>query len=240
MIRKTTANRVPLFVSFSGIDGAGKSTQIDGLSARLNEVGVRVLLVTFWNDVARLTRIREATGHTLFRGDKGIGTPARPVNRQDKNVQSWYMTAVRFCLYFLDAISLRRVVARALRSDAEVVIFDRYLYDELANLSLGNPVTQAYIRVLLLFIPQPDIGYLLDADPVQARARKPEYPLAFLHRSRACYLALSKFVGGMTIIVPQPVKDVERQILQQVQTKLSAGGAHRFPTFAHPAPHTSK
>jgi thymidylate kinase len=221
MIRIATANRAPLSISFSGIDGAGKSTQIGSLSARLNQVGARVLVVTFWNDVAKLTRIREATGHTLFKGDKGVGTPAKPVNRQDKNVQSWYMTAVRFCLYFMDAISLRRVVAKAFRDDAEVVIFDRYLYDELANLPLRNAVARAYVRLLLMLVPHPDISYLLDADPVQARARKPEYPLNFLHSSRASYLALSELAGGMTIIAPQPVCEVERQVLQQVLRMLS-------------------
>jgi thymidylate kinase len=226
MIRKTTENRAVRLVSFSGIDGAGKSTQIENLSARLRQAGVRVLLVTFWNDVARLTRIREVSGHTLFKGDKGVGTPARPVNRQDKNVQSWYMTTVRFCLYFVDAISLRMVVAKTLRADADVVIFDRYLYDELANLSLQNTVARAYVRLLLRLVPQPDISYLLDADPVQARARKPEYPLGFLHRSRASYLALSELVGGMTIIAPQLVQDVERQVLQQVLKKLYPDSPH--------------
>lgn len=221
MIRKTTANRPPLLVSFSGIDGAGKSTQIEALHARLNEAGVRVLIVTFWNDVARLTRIREATGHTLFKGDTGVGTPAKPVNRRDKNVQSWYMTAVRFGLYLADAISLRTVVAKTLRANADVVIFDRYLYDELANLSLRNPFARIYARMLLRFIPQPDIGYLLDADPVQARARKPEYPLDFLRSSRESYLALSELVSGMTILAPLPVCEVERQVLREVLETLT-------------------
>ena len=225
MSHKSTVTRTPTLVSFSGIDGAGKSTQIEALQARLNEAGLRVLLITFWNDVARLTRIREVSGHTLFQGEKGVGTPDRPVNRQDKNVQSWYMTPVRFCLYFVDAISLRRVVARTLRADANVVIFDRYVYDELANLSLRNPLTLAYIRLLLRLAPQPDISYLLDADPVQARARKPEYPLDFLHSSRASYLALSE-LAGMTVIAPQPVQDVAQQILRQVMKKLSPEGAH--------------
>jgi thymidylate kinase len=220
MNRKTSATRVPTLISFSGIDGAGKSTQIESLRARLSQAGVRVSLVTFWNDVARLTRVREVSGHTLFQGDSGVGTPARPVNRQDKNVQSWYMTPVRFCLYFVDAISLRRVIAKTLASDADVVIFDRYLYDELANLSLRDTLTRAYVRLLLMLVPHPEISYLLDADPVQARARKPEYPLDFLHSSRASYLALSK-LAGMTIIAPQPVEDVAQQILKQVMNQLS-------------------
>jgi thymidylate kinase len=225
MSHKTTATRTPTSVSFSGIDGAGKSTQIESLQVRLSEAGLRVLLVTFWNDVARLTRIREVSGHTLFQGEKGVGTPDRPVNRQDKNVQSWYMTPVRFCLYFVDALSLRRVVARTLKADADVVIFDRYVYDEVANLSVRNPITRAYVQLLLWLAPHPDIGYLLDADPVQARARKPEYPLDFLHSSRASYLALSE-LAGMTIIAPQPIQDAAQQILQDVMKKLSAQGLH--------------
>ncbi len=236
MIRKSTESRAPRIVSFSGIDGAGKSTQIDALRARLNEVGARVLLVTFWNDVARLSWVREGAGHTLFKGDRGVGTPAKPVNRRDKNVQSWYMTAVRFVLYFVDAISLRMVAAKMLRADADVVIFDRYLYDELANLPLHNGTVRLYDRLLLMLVPKPDISFLLDADPVQACARKPEYPLDFLHSSRASYLALAELVGGMTIIAPQSVEEVERQVLRQVLTKLSPDGLHRFPGFARAAP----
>jgi thymidylate kinase len=240
MIRKASEDRHPRFVSFSGIDGAGKSTQIEALRARLGEIGARVLLVTFWEDVARLTRIRETTGHTLFKGDKGVGTPTRPVHRRDKNVRSWYMTAVRFALYFVDAISLRIAAAKTLSSDAEVVIFDRYLYDELANLSLQNPIARAYVRLLLMLVPQPGICFLLDADPVQAYTRKPEYPLDFLHSSRASYLALAELVGGMTIIAPQPVEEVERQVLRHVLTNLSAAGLPRFPSFAHGAPRASE
>jgi thymidylate kinase len=240
MIRNASESRRPTLVSFSGIDGAGKSTQIEALRARLSEIGTRVLLVTFWEDVARLTRIREVTGHTLFKGDKGVGTPTKPVHRQDKNVRSWYMTAVRFALYSVDAISLRIAAAKTLSADADVVIFDRYLYDELANLSLQNPIARAYVRLLLMLVPEPNICFLLDADPVQAFARKPEYPLDFLHSSRASYLALAELVGGMTIIAPQPLEQVEQQVLRQVLTNLSAAGLPRFPSFAHNAPRASE
>src|SRR5271157_4006264 len=99
MIRRLSDTPRPLLVSFSGIDGAGKSTQIESLRARLASIGLRVQLITFWEHVARLTWIREVTGHSLFKGDKGVGTPTKPVNRRDKNIRSWYMTLVRFCLY---------------------------------------------------------------------------------------------------------------------------------------------
>ena len=203
-------------MSFSGIDGAGKSTQIEGLRVRLNEIGLRVLLVSFWNDIAQLTRLRQLSGRVLFKGDEGVGTPERPVNRRDKNVQTPYMTAVRLFLYFVDAISLRAAVRRALKSNAAVVIFDRYIYDELANLALSRGLVRAYLRFMLRFTPQPDISFLLDANPAEARARKPEYPLEFLHTNRASYLALSKLISGMKVVSPQPVPETGRYILHEV------------------------
>jgi hypothetical protein len=214
MMRANSKNQQRTFVSFSGMDGAGKSTQIHNLRTRMTDAGLRVSLITFWDDVARLTQLREVSGHKLFKGDKGIGSPDAPINRRDKNVRSWPMTAVRYFLYFVDAISLRRVAKRALRSDADFIIFDRYL---------NNPIARAYVRMVMWFVPKPHVSYLLDADPVQARARKPEYPLEFLYFCRASYMTLSSLVGGMAIIPPMPVEEVERAVLQYALRHLPAG-----------------
>jgi thymidylate kinase len=210
------------FVSFSGIDGAGKSTQIANLRARLESTGMRVELITFWDDVARLKRIREGAGHTLFKGEKGVGSPENPVNRRDKNVRSWPMSVVRLGLYFVDALSLRATVAKTLQSGADFVICDRYIYDELANLNLGNPAARAYVRMIMKLVPRPDVSYFLDADPVAARARKPEYPLDFLYISRASYFTLIDLIGGITVIPPMTIKDAEREVVQHAFTLLSS------------------
>ncbi|MEO6965739.1 MAG: thymidylate kinase [Acidobacteriaceae bacterium] len=219
-MRTNQENRRCKLVSFSGIDGAGKGTQIDALCARLKEAGLRVRVIPFWDEVARLTRMREVTGHTLFKGEKGVGTPDAPINRRDKNVQSWPMSKVRLGLYLIDALSLRAVVKKAMRSGADVVICDRYAYDELANLSLNAASTRAYARMILRIAPKPDISYLLDADPVKARARKPEYPLDFLHINRASYLALCN-LAGMTLIPPMPIQDAEREVLKHAMKAIS-------------------
>ncbi|HEY1804411.1 MAG TPA: thymidylate kinase [Terracidiphilus sp.] len=208
-------------VSFSGIDGSGKSTQIDALRDRLKQEGVEVKVIRFWDDVARLTSLRESAGHKLFKGDKGVGSPEAPLNRRDKNVQSWPMSGVRLFIYFVDAISTRIAVNKARRSGAGLVIFDRFIHDELANLNLANPANRAYARMIMALVPRLPIHYLLDADPEKARARKPEYPLEFLHFNRNAYLALNRLIGGMTVIEPMPIADVTRTIAGHAFSRLS-------------------
>jgi thymidylate kinase len=210
-----------LLVSFSGIDGAGKSTQIEALSTSLAADGLRVRLIRFWDDVARLKGIRETSGHRIFKGDKGIGSPSAPINRRDKNVQSGAMTCIRFFLYFVDAVSVGRVVKKALRSGADVVIFDRSTWDELANLNLRNPIVRAYVHRLVAFVPRPHVSYLLDADPLQARSRKPEYPLDFLYANRQAYLTLARLIGGITVIAPMPIQEAAQQVLERAREELS-------------------
>jgi len=223
-------------VTFSGIDGAGKTTQIDTVLVWLRDAGLRVRLVRFWDDIAVAGRVRATMSHTLFKSEKGVGTPDKPVQRRDKNVRAWYMTAARLLLYFLDAVWLTFVVATTSRTDADVVVFDRYLYDELANLDLAKPVPRAYVRLLLKLVPRPNLAFLLDADPAQARARKPEYPLDFLNNNRAQYMALAKFIG-MTVVKPLAVRDVTSTVIQEVsaallhaQTDNRSGGGRRLFT----------
>ena len=209
------------FVSFSGVDGAGKSTQIDHLCARLRQAGLRIRVFRFWDDVARLRRIRECTGHKVFKGDKGIGSPAAPINRRDKNVRGWPMTLFRLLLYSVDALSLRHVVSSALRGPADLVIFDRYIYDEFANLELKNPVICAYVQLIMRFVPRPGASFVLDADPEAARARKPEYPVEFIRVNRTAYMELSRILGGLTIIPPLEIEAVEREVLRQTLAVLA-------------------
>ncbi len=218
-----------IFVSFSGIDGAGKSTQIESLASRLRQDGLRVHVVRFWDDVARLKGIRETSGHKIFKGDKGVGSPEAPIHRRDKNVQSSWMTCVRLFLYAVDALSLRFAVAKALRSGFDLVIFDRYAYDELANLNLRNPLIRAYARALMSFVPRPHVSYLLDADPEQARARKPEYPLDFVRSNRQAYLRLASLVGGITVLDPKPIHQVQAEVLAHAVRRLSFEIAVRAP-----------
>jgi thymidylate kinase len=203
----------PLLISFSGLDGAGKSTQIDNLRERLEAAGLKVKLLTFWDNVVVMTRYREGFVHTVYGSEKGVGAPNKPVNRRDKNVRSWYLTLARHALYLLDALHLRIVVRDAMKSGNDVVIVDRYVYDELANLPLDRPMTRNFVRSIEKLAPLPDIAYLLDADPEAAHKRKPEYPVDFMHKCRAAYHRLAALLGTMTIIPPLPLPEAKLAVV---------------------------
>ena len=201
-----------LLISFSGLDGSGKSTQIENLNAYLRDNGFRTTTLAFWDDVVVGTRYREGFVHKVYGSEKGIGSPEKPVNRRDKNVRKWYLSLARHGLYLLDAIHLRLVLARARRSSADAIIMDRYIYDELANLPLSNLFSRAFIRLISWIVPQPDVAYLLDADPEAARARKPEYPVDFMRECRASYMRLAEILDCMTVIPPLPLAAAKEQV----------------------------
>lgn len=208
-------------VSFSGIDGAGKSTQINALQDWLQRTGQHTRLLTFWDDVVVAPGFRQYTSHKAFKGDQGVGSPEKPLHRRDKNVTSLPVTAMRFCLYFADAVNLCRKVSAAKKTGADVVIFDRYIYDELANLPLTNWFARLFIRFVRSFIPKPVVAYVLDADPDAAYARKPEYPLEFLRKNREAYLTLSRLTGEITVIEPLPIEGATVRIRDAFLQKLS-------------------
>jgi thymidylate kinase len=212
----------PILISFSGMDGAGKSTQISNLISVAEGHGLKVKVLTFWDNVVVLSRHREGFVKTVFKSESGIGSPEKPVNRRDKNVRGWHVNFLRHGLYGLDALHLPKVIAQARREGADVIIMDRYIHDELANLPLDNLLTKTYIRTITKLVPQPDIAFVLDAEPEAARARKPEYPLDFLYKVRAAYLQLANLLGTITVIpaltLPEAKQLVElsfRRILQK-------------------------
>ena len=211
----------PVLISFSGLDGSGKSTQIANLRDFLHGRGLSTQLLAFWDDVVVLSHYREGFVHKVYGSEKGIGAPDRPVNRRDKNVRKWYLSIARHGLYLLDALHLKRVIARARRSGSDIVIMDRYIYDELANLPLSNWLTRFFVRVVAAFVPRPDVAYILDADPEAARARKPEYPVDFMRLCRSAYMQLAQMLGYMTVVPPLPLNEAKRAVEQAAALALA-------------------
>src|SRR5262249_15770699 len=103
-------------------------------------------------------------------------------------------------------------------------ILDRYIYDELSNLNLSNPLSRAFVRLVHGLVPQPDVAYLLDADPVAAYLRKPEYPVAFMKQCRRNYFELPRLLKTMTIIPALALPEAKLAVLKAAERELAAQG----------------
>ena len=211
----------PFLITFSGIDGAGKSTQIDHLTSCLQKRNLRVLRLSFWDDAAVWARFRSRLGQSAINiyCPAKAGEPVSPKNH--KHIRRWYLTAVRLALYILDVVRLRHLLTTAaVRGD--VIIFDRYVYDQLANIYSYSSLTRAYIQLLLRQTPRPDLAFIIDTSPDEAFARKPEYPLDFIYKNRRSFLQLREFCPELIRISGNALEAVKSEILAHLRQTLLA------------------
>jgi thymidylate kinase len=209
-----------VLITFSGIDGSGKSTQIEKLRSYIEAEGIPVRLLAFWDHVAVFRNARSGFSRHVMQSDGSVGSPERPAERRDKNLQTWPLFLGRSLLHLLDVFNLSRVV-KGQRAQAGVIIFDRYIYDQLAALPIDRWWAATFARVVLRIAPRPDLSYLLDAIPEAARDRKPEYPLEFMHKYRSSYLELRNIVS-MELIPVSDVEDVHRNIVERFNHYLAS------------------
>ena len=186
--------------------------------------GIPVRLLAFWDHVAVFRKTRSGFSRHVLESDGNVGSPERPAARRDKNLQTWPLLAGRSLLNLLDMFNLWRVVKRQ-KAQGGAVIFDRYIYDQLAALPMDRWWARAFARVLLRIAPRPDLAYLLDAIPEAARERKPEYPLKFMHKYRSSYIELGP-MAGMELIPAADLEDVHRNIVERFNHHLASRSPH--------------
>jgi thymidylate kinase len=211
-------NTRPFLVSFSGIDGAGKTTQIEQLTLYLQREGFRVTRLSFWDNIAVWSKMRAGVGSRtvdLGHADETAEHSFSPHN--NKHIRKWYLTGARAGFYVMDAAQLHIQLARRPIRNSDVVIFDRYIYDQIANIDSQSFAARLYRKSLLRLAPVPDLPFVLDASPDAAFARKPEYPLEFVHRNRRQFLNLQEFVPQLIVIPDASPEDITGEIILHIR-----------------------
>lgn len=181
----------PLFLTFEGPEGAGKSTQLARLAARLTARGVAHTVTREPGGTPLGTRVREV-----------LLDPALPIDPLPE-----------FLLYSASRAQLVRDVLRPALARGEVVLCDRYADSSLAYQGWGRGLDGAFLAALTREVTGgliPDLTVLLDLDPAVglARAARRGQPdrleradLGFHQRVREGFLALAAREPGRFLVL---------------------------------------
>jgi len=218
-----------MIISFSGLDGVGKTTQINLAVQHLTELGRETQVIRMYDHVSASAWLRNSLRGLRKKKRKKSKGPAapRPATgyRMDKNRKSGGIVLLRQLVYVADLAVFLMVKFYHETWRRKVVVCDRHLIDSIVNLSNTNRFAELYAKLFLRILPVPDVPILLDVDAEVAFERKPEYPLAYNLERREAYLSVFRRLRRGVIVKTTTIPETQRQIREQIDRAMAGARA---------------
>ena len=174
-----------MVITFSGVDGAGKSTVIENLKLRI-EKQLRKRVVVLRHRPSLLPILSAWTkGKVVAEQDAASRLP-----RQGKN-KNTISSILRFAYYYVDYLIGQFYILVKYVLRGQVVLYDRYYFDFIndsrrSNIALPSSITRLGYSLII----EPDLNFFLYARPEVILSRKQELDEITILNLTGKYLSL--------------------------------------------------
>lgn len=223
-----------MLVIFSGLDGAGKSTQIEQLRAHLVRMGDRPIYL--WTR-GGYTGLFQALKTVLRKAPAQVMPPSGPNPKRSAAFSRPFVRRIWLVLALIDLIRVYGFQVRVWRWRGYAVICDRYLWDTLIDFKLnlpGEPVERWWLwRLLEWTTPHPDLTFVLLV-PVEESLRRSDVKgepyrdsAEVLERRLAAYQQLSASHRWHMLDGSRPVAELSAEIMHLFSCARGLAAAER-------------
>ena len=199
------------FITLTGVDGSGKSTQLRSLRASLEAEGKKV---AYFHAVEFSLANRLAR---FFRGEKEF-IPGRDAG---STKASFFSVMLREKFLFLDMLRFRLFRRKLAREGYDYLLSDRSFYDSVINLHFLSSARIARIGIVILerLLPRADRAFYLDleAEAILSRERVPEQGREYLEKKISLFKEHLADWSILPIAASRPPEEIAREIREKIR-----------------------
>jgi len=225
-----------MLITFSGLDGSGKTTLICDLRENLEEHGSGVVAKTMYFHIGPYAAVRSLVqvGRRVLDRLGGSLQDRYPRFRRARASQRVNSTAagkglrqllglkpLKATILLVDLLHFYCVWAHVSRVKKDILIMDRYFYDSLVDVSTGT--LGALGKRFLRLCPVPDLAIYLDVSPEVAFGRKGEYSVQELAKRERLYSEILSCVSTAVRIPNADWDEAKSELLSLISSTRPIG-----------------